>query len=69
MQAEIAAKNIINTEKGKNLEKYLSKPRIMVISLGKWDGILVYKNFVLTGLIPGILKTLIEWREMIKYRK
>ena len=66
-QAKVVAKNIINLEKGKNLEKYLSKPRIMVISLGKWHGILVYKNFVLTGLIPGILKGLIEWKEMRKY--
>ena len=68
-QAEIAAKNIINIEKGKALKKYLSKPRIMVINLGKWHGILVYKNFVLTGLIPGILKGIIEWKEMTKYRK
>src|SRR3989338_1453004 len=68
-QAGVAVKNIINIEKGKALEKYKSKPRIMVISLGKWNGISVYKNFVLTGLIPGILKSLIEWREMIKYGK
>lgn len=68
-QAEVVVKNIFNIEKGKNLEKYLSKPRIMVISLGKWHGILVYKDFVLTGLIPGILKGLIEWKEMFKYKK
>jgi len=67
-QADIVAKNIINIEKGKNPEKYLSKPRVMVISLGKWHGILVYKNFVLTGLIPGLLKGLIEWKEMMKYK-
>jgi len=67
-QAEVVIKNIINIEKGKALEKYLSRPRIMVISLGKWHGILVYKNFVLTGLIPGILKSLIEWKEMMKYK-
>ncbi len=67
-QAEVVAKNIINLERGKNLEKYLPKPRIMVISLGKWNGILVYKNFVLTGLIAGVLKSIIEWREMRKYK-
>ena len=61
-------KNILNIEKGKALEKYLSKPRVMVISLGKWHGISVYKNFVLTGQIPGILKGLIELKEMTKYR-
>jgi len=68
-QAEIAAKNIINIEKGKALKKYLSKPRIMVINLGKWHGILVYKNFVLTGLIPGVLKGIIEWKEMREYQR
>ena len=68
-QAEVVVKNIFNIEKGKALKKYLSKPRIMVISLGKWHGILVYKDFVLTGLIPGILKGLIEWKEMVKYKK
>ena len=67
-QAEVVVKNIVKLEKGKALKKYLPKPRIMVISLGKWNGILVYKSFVLTGLIPGILKTLIEWKEMRKYK-
>jgi len=68
IQAEIVTKNIFNMEKGEDLEEYISKPRIMVISLGKWHGILVYKNFVLTGIIPGVLKNLIEWMEMRKYR-
>ena len=46
--------------KNKSLIAYNSKPRIMVISLGKWDGILIYKQFTLTGIIPGIMKTMIE---------
>ena len=66
-QAEVVVKNIMNLKNGKKMEEYKSKPRVMVISLGKWHGILVYKNFVLTGLIPGILKGLIEWKEMSKY--
>ncbi|MDO8656374.1 MAG: FAD-dependent oxidoreductase [Nanoarchaeota archaeon] len=69
IQAEIVVKNIYNREKGKSLQKYVSSPRIMIISLGKLDGILVYKNFVLTGFIPGILKRLIEWKTMRKYRR
>jgi len=68
IQAEFVGKNIFNLENGKKLEEYKSKARIMVISLGKWHGILVYKNFVLNGIIPGILKGLIEWWEMRKYR-
>lgn len=68
-QAQIAVHNLLQQEKNKKLNEYRSQSRIMVISLGKWDGLLVYKNFVLTGVIPGILKTLIEWKTMQRYRK
>ncbi|HKZ33718.1 MAG TPA: FAD-dependent oxidoreductase [Candidatus Nanoarchaeia archaeon] len=67
-QGRIAAGNIINLENGGNLKEYKSNPRIMVISLGKWDGIITYRNIALTGIIPGILKTLIEWRTMLRYK-
>lgn len=68
-QAEVVVRNIYHLEKKQPLESYHSKPRVMVISLGKWKGILVYKNFVLTGIIPGLLKRLIEWKTMRKYRR
>ncbi len=68
-QAEMVVRNIYHCEKKEILEEYRSEPRIMVISLGKWDGMLVYKNFVLTGLIPGLLKQGIEWKTMQRYRK
>ena len=66
-QAEVVAENIKRLERGKQLQRYASRPRTIVISLGKWDGILVRRNIVLTGLIPGMLKTLIEWKTMRKY--
>lgn len=68
-QAEVVVRNLINMEMGKPLCKYESKPRVMVISLGKRNGILTYKNFVMTGIIPGILKGLIEKKTMFKYKK
>ncbi len=67
-QAEIVVRNIYRAEKGEPLEEYRSTPRVMVISLGEWDGMMVYKNFVLTGFIPGLLKQLIEWKTMRRYR-
>ncbi len=67
-QAEIVVKNIYHLENEETLEEYTSSPRVMVISLGKWDGMLIYKNFVLTGIIPGILKTIIEWKTIRRYR-
>ena len=69
MQAAVVVKNIYNLDNGKSLQKYVSSARIMVISLGKWNGMLLYKNFVLTGFIPGILKRLIEWKTMRKDRE
>ena len=67
-QGRIVARNIINLEKGRNLKEYELNPRVMAISLGKWDGILAYKNMAVTGIIPGILKTLIEFRTMFRYK-
>ncbi len=66
--AKIVVKNICRLEKKKKLCRYRPRPRIMVISLGKWNGILTYKNLSLTGIIPGVLKTLIEWKTMRRYR-
>ncbi len=66
-QAAIVIDNILALEKGKELTKYRANQTILVISLGKWNGLLVYNNFVLTGLIPGFLKTLIEKWNMWMY--
>jgi len=68
-QAEIVCHNILALEKKEQLQEYLSTARPMVISLGKWHGIFVYKNFVLTGIIPSFLKRIIEWKTMRRYRK
>ena len=68
-QAQVVVKNIYHLERQQPLVAYHSLPRVMVISLGEWRGIVVYKNYVLTGIIPGILKQLIEWKTMRKYRK
>ena len=67
-QAWVVVHNIFHLERGEELEKYVSKPRIMVISLGEWDGVMVYKDWVLRGLIPGMLKRMIEWKTMRRYR-
>ncbi len=67
-QARVVVKNIFRLEKGKPLLHYSSAVKPMVISLGKKDGILLYKNFVLTGFIPSLMKTAIEWKTMRKYK-
>jgi len=61
-------RNIRFAEKGKALVPYASTPRIMVMSLGPWNGIIMYKNFAMGGFFPAILKLLVEWMWMRKYR-
>ena len=68
IQAYIAAKNIIALEKGRELKAYKGRKTPMVISLGKYAGIFDHKGFVLTGIIPGLMKTFIEKREMFKVK-
>lgn len=68
-QARIAVKNIIALEKNASLTQYHSKRTPLVISLGKYNGIFDTGKFVLTGPIPGLLKSLIEKREMWKLRR
>jgi NADH dehydrogenase FAD-containing subunit len=66
--AQIIIQNIMNLESGNSLLKYNSKQSPMIVSLGKWEGIFEYKKLVITGLIPGILKNLVEIKEMISLR-
>lgn len=67
IQSEVVVTNIHALETDNKLEIYHSKPRAMVISLGKNKGIFIYKNFVLTGTIPAFMKWAIEKIEMAKH--
>ncbi len=67
-QAEVVIKNILRTEKNLPLLKYKPSRKVMVISLGKWDGIFEWKNFVITGLIPAFMKWAIQVKTMMKYK-
>ena len=66
-QAQVVVENILRQEWGEALIEYHSRPRVMVISLGRWNGILTYKNVVWTGLVPAFLKRFVEWKTMRRY--
>ena len=68
-QGRIAFRNAIRLEKKRNLIKYRPIQTPLVISLGKWNGIFIWKNFVFSGFIPGIMKTMIERFNMFFYGK
>ena len=63
-QAEVVIKNILDLENRNSLIKYEHKEKPLVISLGRWHGILTYKHFSYFGMIPGLLKRLIEFKAM-----
>ncbi len=68
-QARIVVKNIRRHTCSLPLLSHIPKKLPMIISLGKYDGLFVWKNVTFTGLIPGLLKGFVEWKTMRRYRK
>jgi len=68
LHATVIIENIKRLQDKKPLKDYSSAPRIIVISLGDWKGIITYKNFVWTGFIPAMLKMIVEKFVMVKYK-
>jgi apoptosis-inducing factor 2 len=66
--AHVIAKNIKHLEKKEKLESYSKGDKPMIISLGKWHGVIEYKGYTLTGLIPGLLKVIPELKTMWSLR-
>ncbi len=65
--ARLIAKNIKHLENNEELEKYIKKERPIVISLGRFNGVIQYKSLILKGLIPGLAKTIVERVKMMRY--
>lgn len=68
-QARIVVNNIRALERNDALLAYDAHRTPMVISLGKYNGIFEYGNFVISGIIPALMKAAIEKREMLKKRR
>ncbi len=66
-QAKVVVRNIRALEEKEMLKEYHSQPRPMVISLAKTHGVLIYKNFVLTGKIPAKIKAWVEHKTMKRF--
>jgi NADH dehydrogenase FAD-containing subunit len=64
-EAKIVAKNIIALEKSQELSKYNEEKTSVIISLGKYNGIIEYKGFVFTGILPAFMKWIVEKKEML----
>ena len=66
--SNIVINNLIATEKRKRLKEYTSKKRPFSISLGLYDGIFEYNNFIITGIVAAFIKKFIEIKIMIRYK-
>lgn len=67
-QGTLVAENIRALEAGKALVSYTERKQPMVISLGRYKGIFERGSFVWGGYVPGLLKRVIEFKEMWKLR-
>jgi len=59
--------NIQFTEAGLPLTAYVPKKCPMLVSLGKYDGVLMYRGWTFFGFVPAAMKEFVEWKEMIYY--
>jgi len=66
-RAVIVVKNLKRKIQGQKLIPYKETPKPVLISLGLYDGIFIYRSFVWHGLIPAILKEIVEWKTMARY--
>lgn len=67
-QASVAARNILALEKNRGLRRYHSKKTPLVISLGKYRGILSANWSTFGGFTPAFMKWAVERNEMWKKR-
>ncbi|MDO8460552.1 MAG: FAD-dependent oxidoreductase [Nanoarchaeota archaeon] len=68
LQAITVIKNLSAISKAETLTKYHSRPTILVISLGKYDGLFTYKGLTIHGFIPAFMKAAIERWKMVTYK-
>lgn len=67
LHSEAIVKNLKRELEGDSLVPYRSKKRPMVISLGDRNGILVYDNIVLSGVLPGLLKWIVQYWNLSQF--
>jgi NADH dehydrogenase FAD-containing subunit len=65
--ADLVVKNIIRHESNKPMKPYILKKRPMIISLGTYKGIFEYKNIIITGILPALMKWAVERKTMWHY--
>jgi len=66
-EVSVVIKNLECLLSNAPLHKYVASKCPMLISLGKYDALLTYRGFSLSGFVPAVMKEFVEWKEMIWY--
>eukprot|EP01116_Phalansterium_solitarium_P016673 TRINITY_DN3923_c1_g1_i1.p1 TRINITY_DN3923_c1_g1~~TRINITY_DN3923_c1_g1_i1.p1 ORF type:complete len:531 (+),score=176.40 TRINITY_DN3923_c1_g1_i1:159-1751(+) len=66
-EIKVVMSNIARSDAKRMMKRYRPKDCPMLISLGKYDGMLVYKSFTMTGFLPAVMKEFVEWKELVWY--
>lgn len=75
-QGKVIASNILRAQSAltfnrptspRNLIPYTSSEKIVVVSLGKYDGMICFGPWVLIGIPSALLKEAIEWKTLLRY--
>lgn len=73
IHARLAARNVLaaidaeTSGETASLVTYTSRERMVVISLGPYDGVFLWGPVCLTGFIPAVLKEAVEWKTLCRY--
>lgn len=66
-EVKLIIQNLRKLVHGRPLLPYSKADYPMLVSLGRYDGIFIYKTFSFSGLIPALMKEFVEWKEMVWY--
>ncbi|KAF2074220.1 hypothetical protein CYY_004466 [Polysphondylium violaceum] len=59
--------NALETRSEHKFKSYRPFSKPVLVSLGKYCGIFVYKNMAVTGFLPAMLKEAVEYKTMVRY--
>eukprot|EP01114_Cavostelium_apophysatum_P014252 TRINITY_DN3648_c0_g3_i1.p1 TRINITY_DN3648_c0_g3~~TRINITY_DN3648_c0_g3_i1.p1 ORF type:complete len:460 (+),score=80.46 TRINITY_DN3648_c0_g3_i1:173-1552(+) len=66
-EVKVVVNNLRLAEAGLPPIRYVPGKCPILISLGKYDGILTYRGWTYTGFVPAAMKEFVEWKEMVHY--
>jgi NADH dehydrogenase FAD-containing subunit len=67
-EASLFVSNMRRLLSNNKMKPYVPKERPTLISLGPYDGMLIYKKLLLTGILPVLMKKIVELKTLWRYK-